>query len=70
MELDYILGHSKETTWKTFSKNVDLEDLKGLESQLGVSLATEQFASFFKSITFNKKVTYYLQMSGIEYIFY
>jgi hypothetical protein len=69
-ELDYILEHSKDITYKTFKKNVEKEFIKEFEDNVGISLAHEYAASFYKSKTLKGKIVYYFTHSSIEYIFY
>lgn len=69
-ELECIIANSRVIPWQVFIKNVDNEEIKEIEENLGVPLKDEHCASFYKSVTPLGKVVYYFTHSAIDYIFY
>jgi len=74
-ELEYIIEHERQITYKTFRSKIDTEDFNYIKSMLGydnspIKLKDDWAVSYHKSKLPNGEPVYYLQHSMIEYIFY
>jgi len=63
-ELEFIIAHAREITYRTFRSHVD--EIPRLEP----SLKQDYAVSFYKSKLFLGKIVYFYKHSGIEYIYY
>lgn len=72
--INNLIADATEITWKTFIKHVDIDDLLEMFPQYmksgrwGLTIGNDWSISCHKSI-YNGQPCYYLQHSGIEYIF-
>jgi hypothetical protein len=74
-ELEYIIDHSREITYKTFRSKIDSEEFNSIQSNLGYdkapfNLKDDYAVSFYKSKLPSGKLVYYFCHSCIEHIFY
>lgn len=72
--LHYMIDNAKMITRHTFVHNVNKEDRKNLEAELGYGrsfpMSKDWHVQYFKSKTLTGKPVYFLSWSAIEYFFY
>jgi hypothetical protein len=69
-ELEYIIDHSRDISYKTWALNVGSENSREWTNAWGIPLYKDWAVSFFKSRLPDGRPVYGFIHSAIEYVFY
>ncbi len=69
-ELEHILDHAREITYRTFARHIDPDFLKDMNQESGIHLSRDWAVRFYKSWLPNRTPVYFMDHSAIEHVFY
>ncbi len=69
-ELEYIIDHAREISYRTFAKAIDPDFLEEIKPNGGVPLSRDWAVTFHKSKLPDSRPVYFMDHSAIEHVFY